>query len=228
MSTFMQQINRSKISDQIIEQILFLIEKKPLLIGSKLPTENEMMKQLGVGRSSLREAIRALSLIGVIEVKHGQGIYVTAFPESLSILSLKWRDLRGQEKVEKIVEARKLLENMIIQAVIEKANEHDIRELRAKFEQMQSVQDKRKEYVQADMAFHFEIAKASHNDILVGFLDNIRYMMRTWMEMDTPYNMEKAKITLEQEHRQILEAIESSDLQRAQLAINKHLENITW
>ena len=109
----MQQINRSKISDQIIEQILFLIEKKQLLVGSKLPTENEMMKQLGVGRSSLREAIRALSLIGVIEVKHGQGIYVTAFPESLSILSLKWRDLRGQEKVEKIVEARKLLENMI-------------------------------------------------------------------------------------------------------------------
>jgi len=223
----MQQINRSKISDQIIKQILFLIEKKQLLIGSKLPTENEMIKQLGVGRSSLREAIRALSLLGIIEVKHGQGIYVTAFPESLSILSLKWRDLRGQEKVEKIVEARKLLENMIIQAVIEKANEHDIRELRAKFEQMQSVQDKREEYVQADMAFHFEIAKASHNDILVGFLDSIRYMMRTWMEMDTPYNMGEAKITLEQEHRRILEAVESRDLQRAKLAINKHLENIT-
>lgn len=227
MKTSMQQIKRNKVSDQIIEQIMSLIEKGQLTEGAKLPTENEMMKQLGVGRSSLREAMRALSLIGVIEVKHGQGIYVTALPERLSIFSLKWRDLRGQEKVEKIVEARKLLENIVIQAVIEKASEHDIRELRAKFEKMQSVQDKREEYVQADMAFHFEIAKVSHNEILVGFLHDIRYMMRTWMEMDTPYNMEKAKTTLEQEHREILEAIESRDLQRAQLAINKHLENIT-
>ena len=79
----------------------------------------------------------------------------------------------------------------------------------------------------SDMAFLFEIAKASHNDILIGFLHDIRYMMRTWMEMDTPYNIEKAKITLEQEHRELLEAIESRDLQRAQLAINRHLENIT-
>lgn len=225
MKNSMQQINKSKISDQIIEQIMTLIEKGKLTAGSKLPTENEMMEQLGVGRSSLREAIKALSLIGVIEVKHGRGIYVSAFPESFSRLSLKWRDLRGRAKVEKIVEARKLLEFMILQVVIERANEHDIRELRDKFEQMLVARDNRDEFVKTDMEFHFAIAKASHNDILIGFLEDIRYFMRTWMEMDVPIKMEETKKELGQLHKEILEAIESRDVHKAQLAMTKHLEH---
>lgn len=220
----MKKINRSRISDQIINQILSLISEGKLRIGDKLPPESVLVKQFGVGRSSLREAIRALSLVEVINVRHGQGMYIAASPESLPTYSLRWNNLRGHDKVEQIIEARILLEQIIAQCAIEKASDEDIAEIRSKLRHIQSAKNDRNDYIQADMAFHFAIAKASHNPILVRFFSDIRQMIRTWIERRTPFSDQSDKYIISEQHNEILEAIQERDIKKAHLAIRKHLE----
>jgi len=219
----MERISRNKISDQIIDGLLLSIRKGDLKVGDRLPSEAELTEQLGVGRSSLREALRALSLVGIINVRHGKGAYVNAHPESLALYSLEWKDIKKQQKVQEIIEARMHLEQAIVQLVIEKANEEDFRELRDKLKHMQSLKDEREAYIQADLAFHFALAKASHNSIMLSFYYNIRSIMRTWMERTMPQIYRQDRTVTEQQHSDLLKAIEARDLPKAQEVIRQHI-----
>jgi len=219
----MERIGRNKISDQIINQILLSIRKGELKVGDRLPSEAELTEQLGVGRSSLREALRALSMVGIINVRHGKGAYVNADPESLALYSLEWKDIKKQQKVQEIIEARMHLEQVIVQLVIEKADEEDFRELRDRLKYMQSLRNEREAYIQADLAFHFALAKASHNSLMLSFYYNIRHIMRTWLERTMPQIYQQDRDITEQQHSDLLQAIEARDLAKAQTVIRQHI-----
>lgn len=219
----MKRIRRNKLSDEIINQILASIRKGELKVGDKLPSETDLTEQLGVGRSSLREALRALSLVGIVNVRHGKGAYVNADPESLALYSLEWQDIKEQQKVQEIIEARMHLEQIIVQLVIEKASEDDFHELRNRLRHMQSLRNERDAYIQADLAFHFALAKASHNSIILGFYHNVRHIMRTWLERTMPRIRRQDRNITEQQHSDLLEAIEARDLTKAQMVIRRHI-----
>lgn len=219
----MERIIRNKVSDQVIEQILHSIRKGELKVGDKLPPEIDLTKQLSVGRSSLREALRALSLVGIVNVQQGKGAYLVADPESLALYSLKWKDISKQQKVQEVVEARMHLEQVIVQLVIEKAGEDDFRELRDKLEHMQSLRNEREAFIQADLAFHLALAKASHNSIIIGLYHNIRHIMRTWLERTMPRIDKQDRFITEQQHSDLLAAIEARDLAKAQTVIRRHI-----
>ncbi len=110
MKSSVKRIERKRLTDQIVEQLVLLIRRGKLKSGDKLPTERELMNQVGVGRSSLREAIGALLLTGVLTSRPWHGTYVNTSSGKLLSKTLGWRIESGSEKVEELIEARIILE----------------------------------------------------------------------------------------------------------------------
>jgi GntR family transcriptional repressor for pyruvate dehydrogenase complex len=228
MKSQVKRVEKTRLSDQIIKQILSLIEKGKLKIGDKLPSESILTRQFGVGRSSLREAMGALSLMGVVSIQPGQGTYVTATPEKPLENIFDWNTLRRQDRVRELVEARIILEEAIVGFAVEKARDEDIAELRNNLAYQKSVMTNRKKYIKADWSFHMALAKASHNEVLARFFLDLQQPSIAWMERQTPLRGDRLMNSSTEQHAEILKAIEAKDADKAKLAIRQHLESAGW
>ena len=217
-------INRRRLTEEIVDQLVSLISSGKLKQGDRLPSERMLMKQLGVGRSSLREALASLSIMGVVTVRPGSGTYVTFSPEEFLKRPLSWGIPVGVGKVHELVEARRVLEEAIAGLAAEKASEAEIAEMRQHLAQMKAKRNSLHKAAKADMLFHIAMAKASHNAVLLGFVTQIRNLLRSWIE--------KALLVPEiydlaiKEHSEILQGIESHRPNDARLAARKHIETV--
>ena len=177
------KIHRTRLTEQIVEELVSMIAAGTFKPGDKLPPEPELMKHFGVGRSSIREAIGALSLIGVLNVSHGRGTRVNASADEALSRSLGWvMSTMGRDKVHELVESRIQIEQSIVRLVVEKATDEDVAEIRYYHEQLRAAKKGSRKLIQADLAFHTALAKASQNNILIRFLSELRQPMRRWME----------------------------------------------
>src|SRR3982074_232436 len=109
----LEQPERLKLSEQIAQQILGQIADGTLKPGDRLPTEPHLLEQLGVGRSTLREALRSLSGMGLLDIRQGQGVCVGSAASSVGLRRLDWALLLGSREMLNLVEARKALEIQI-------------------------------------------------------------------------------------------------------------------
>ena len=124
------QIRRERLADQIAEKILHMIRNGDLKPGDKLPSEPELMKKFSVGRSSIREAIGALSLIGLITVRPGQGTHVATPSGSNPSKPIGLMLAVGPDKVREFVETRIELEKIIARMTAERATDEEIDEIK--------------------------------------------------------------------------------------------------
>jgi len=219
------RIERKRVTDQIIDQLIAMIADGKFKIGDKLPSETALMELFGVGRSSLREAVGALSLIGLLTVRPGHGTHVSAAAgESLS-KPLRWgMFVSWQEKLHEFIEARISLEQILVGMAAERATEADIEEIRRGLDLLRVTKLTRRKAIQADLVFHMAIANASHNSVLARFLEELRQPVRNWME-------QKASLfggydSVFEQHEAVLKAIQARDPVRAQKAIREHLEAV--
>lgn len=218
------QIERRRVTDQIIDRLVSMIVSGKLRRGDKLPPERVLMKQFGVGRSSLREAMGALSLVGLLSVCPGHGTHVTVSPDGFLAKPLSWgMPIMGRDKVHELVEARLVLEEAIVGLAAERATEEDIAEIRYHQAQLKATKKAGQKSVKADLSFHTALAKASHNSVLARFLLELRQPVRRWME-------QKASVIggyhlVKEQHDKILRAIEAHDVERARSALRSHLES---
>lgn len=222
----MRKIERRRLPDQIIEQILSMIAKGKLKVGDQLPSERALMQQLGVGRSSLREAMGALSLMGIVSIRPGHGTRVAAYPEGRFEDRLKWNAFRRQYRVQELVEARTVLEEAAAGLAAKRADEQDLAELKARLIELESAKKKksRKKLAQADWAFHTALAKASHNEVLMRFLSELRQPIRIWMSRSVASAEYPVYDASKKQHAAILEAIEAKDPERAKVATRQNIE----
>lgn len=216
------QIERRRVTDQIIDQLLSMIASGKLRQGDKLPPEHMLMKQFGVGRSSLREAMGALSLVGLLSIRPGSGTHVTLPPDGFLAKPLSWHMLViGGGKIREIIEARIVLEEAIAGLAAERATEKDIAEIRYYQAKLKADKKGGGKSVKADLSFHTALAEASHNTVLTRFLSELRPLMRCWMEQKRSviggYHL------VNEQHDEILRAIEAHDVQRARSALHNHL-----
>jgi len=219
------RIERKRVTDQIIDQLIAMIADGKFKIGDKLPSETALMELFGVGRSSLREAVGALSLIGLLTVRPAHGTHVSAAAgESLS-KPLRWgMFVSWQEKLHEFIEARISLEQILVGMAAERATEADIEEIRRGLDLLRVTKLTRRKAIQADLVFHMAIANASHNSVLARFLEELRQPVRNWME-------QKASLfggydSVFEQHEAVLKAIQARDPVRAQKAIREHLEAV--
>jgi GntR family transcriptional regulator, transcriptional repressor for pyruvate dehydrogenase complex len=159
-------IEKSSTPGRVAEQILRRIETGLLAAGERLPAQRDLAEQLGVGRSSLREAINALAVMGHLEVRHGSGTYVrreqpadqggahhlAAALEAVSLLEL--------------MEAREMLECKSAVLAAERADTTQIRQLKAVLDRAAETPADYSRFLKADIQFHTRLAEAAGNAVI--------------------------------------------------------------
>ncbi|MCG6929381.1 MAG: FadR family transcriptional regulator [Desulfofustis sp.] len=216
------QIERKRLADQVADRLIELIAEGRLKPGDRLPSETELMRQFQVGRSSIREAVGALSLIGLVTVKPGQGTHVADFSvegdaKRIGLIGI------GREKIREIVEARIELECIIVRLAAERASAGDIADIRASHDRLRQAMSRHEDPTSADLEFHLAVARACRNSVLIRFLMELRQPIWHWMKQKAKYDWGYAQVY--DQHEAILRAIEQRDAKTAEEAVKSHLRS---
>ena len=210
------------VTDGAIDRIRELIVSGSWGPGDRLPKESELAAQLGLSRNSLREAVRALSQLRVLEVRQGDGTYVSSLEPGLLLESTSFVShlLLGDTAVE-LYEVRRILEAAAAALAAARIDEGGKEELLRRLEGMTAA-DSVEDLVEADVAFHAVIAKAAGNAVLTSLLASLstRTMrVRLWRGR----RVDNALDVTRDEHRRIYEAIASDDPELARAAATAHI-----
>lgn len=192
--------------------------------GEKIPAERELCQKLGVGRASLREALKALEIMGMIETRLGDGTYVCKRSDFFS-RPLLWAIASSSEAdARELIEARTLIEVELAGLAAEHANAENLNELTAQLDRMIKAKKNPAEFVQADVNFHLAIGKAATNSILMNALHLIRNLLQQWIV--SAVNVAGVPDKACAHHKRILQAIRNKDGAAARLEMRKHLEEM--
>jgi GntR family transcriptional regulator, transcriptional repressor for pyruvate dehydrogenase complex len=217
------------VTDDAIEGIRELIASGKWGPGTRLPREADLAKQLGLSRNSLREAVRALSLARVLEVRQGDGTYVSSLePAELLEPTLSATDLLRGRTVLELFEVRRMLEPEAAAMAASRADAEVIAALRTELERMSAAGDRPDDLVEADAAFHDVIARAPGNSVLRALLRSLSsstIRARLWHGIADRGALDLAR----DEHARIYDAIEAGDPDVARAASLLHVvSNETW
>lgn len=217
------KIERPTITETIIDQIKEMILSGAMKKGQRLPPERELAEMLSVGRTSVREAIRALQYMGILEVRSGDGTFLS---ENLSLLSdhFKTSFLIKQYSVMEMVEARKVIEVETVCLAAERSSEEERKNLLVLFEKSKEFKNDVSAFLNADFAFHIKIARMSHNSVLVEF---VKAMRELTLEENLDVVKKPGQIqTAINFHKEIMDAIYAFDPVKARSVMLEHLEDI--
>lgn len=165
-------IKNTKVYEQVVEQIKAMIIDGTLKKGDKLPSERDLAEQLAVSRTSVREAIRALQVIGLIDSRQGEGNFIRESFENSLFEPMSMMFMLEQSKPEDILELRKIVEIETAALAAKKISEDEIRELGEIIEKLKE-NNSEDENIVIDKAFHYKIAKASGNLMIINILNVI-------------------------------------------------------
>lgn len=225
-----QKLTSHNKSEYVYGQIIQAIESGEFVVGDRLPPEMELAELSGVSRASVREALSALRLAGIIETKKGNGTFVKAGisenkPESTAIFD---RDLNTFE----MLEARRVVEPAVAKLTLEVMDEKDLEKMKDTFESMEIAAKKKdfEAYHQANKHFHFVIAEASKNRSLSNY---VRSLQVVFIDSDFGAELRHKYLTEEayikdsvDSHRLIYEAFVARDGQLLKKAWQKHNEGL--
>lgn len=219
-SRHLEPISGTTVVDEIVKRLVGLIVDEGLKPGDKLMSERELIARLAVGRSSLREAIKTLSALGVLEIRRGTGTYVGYGDTSILTKPLAWGLFVNQANIQQVVEARSVIEVAMAGWAAARATEEQIAKMGGLLDEMNDVQETMEHYVDLDLAFHLAIAEAAHNDMMASVLRMFQNVLRVWME--TTYQEAGDTTDSMALHRKIYEAIRSGDVMTARDAMTDH------
>jgi GntR family transcriptional repressor for pyruvate dehydrogenase complex len=215
---------RHVLPEKIVARILSLIREKQLGPGDKLPPERELAAMMQVSRPSLRTALRALSLLNIVEIRQGDGTYVTSLDPKSLIEPLEFVFALDVSTFLELLEARKILEVGIAELAAHQITDEEIAELEACLDRSAGLVDDREAFLQKDRELHTRITEASRNPILTRFMQSIS-------QLDLAGRRRTAIIpgmilqSLE-DHRTIVAALKARDPEAARQTMLRHLRNV--
>lgn len=217
-------VRKTRLSEGIIEQVRDLIVSGRLRPGDRLPAERELAQTLRVGRSAVREAIRAMESLGIVEARAGEGTFVATLPGSHGRDPITATLFQAWSAQRKLFEVRRLLEPGLAALAARRATAEQVEKLRGVLGE-QEVQVQRGETgVKQDTMFHFLIAEATGNEVLLRIVDNLMDLLRKTRETSLQHGDRPAR-SLKQ-HRAILSAIEARDPAAAERRMRDHIRAI--
>jgi len=160
-------IHRNSTAELVMKEILESINSGQLKPGGRLPPERELTKMFGVGRSTLREAISALVLVGYLEVAQGKGTFLKKDFQSVKLSGLELSDIHSAVSIMDLLEVREILECNAVRLAARRADANDIdRVKQALIKMKQTVGDLRR-FSEHDFDFHIALARASRNEMIL-------------------------------------------------------------
>lgn len=172
----MAQVTRTPLADQAADLLLERIRSGEWALGEKLPGETTLAPQLGVGRSTLREAIRQLAGRGVLAARQGSGVFITALD-----VSEDWDIVLRRAGIISVIEARIAIETEAASLAAARRTPADVRAIRQALSARAEYRDEIESHVDADTAFHRAIVAAAHNPILLDLFDSFTPRLREAM-----------------------------------------------
>ena len=218
----LQPITKTRLSEAAIEQIKELIVTENLEPGSKLPSERYLVDALGVGRSSIREALRILEIMGLVEVLPGKGAFVKALTGDLFIPLSELLSAQ-KETLPHHFEARMVLEPAAAALAAKRSSPKQVAQLRKNLQNFKDSLDQQNlvALIRADIEFHRLVANATDNRTIAILMNTItRHDFHGWKAALRTSNRPQKTVA---EHGRVIDAIEQGDEKKARSAMRSHL-----
>ena len=219
-----------KRSSIIAEQIVKKIRNDVYPAGSKLPAERMIAEQMGVSRPSVREAISALQIVGIVTSRPGDGTYVADSFGNEELASQAFEVLEESESPLIVLQARKAMEIGVARVAITVAGDREVENIQAAWQERYEKGKKGdyESFLRYGKSFHLTIAQATGNHLIVSIMENLLDATNQplWVHMRrTYYKAGQQRIEkMLQIHNQIVEAIRRRDADRAILALEEHFD----
>ena len=216
-------IERTTLAASTFEQLISYVVNGDWKAGDRIPPERELCQQLGIARTSLREALKAMELVGMLDSRVGDGTFVNPRSEFLA-RPLLWA-FTGTDEAElsDVMEARVLLERDLAGMAAERGTEEEIAKIGDAVRAMKDSVASGTSTIEADMTFHLAIAQAAHNSVLQNAVQLLRNLMRQWIQLKLLIPNVPSRVL--KQHKEIYEAIRTRDAEAARNAMRQHLDD---
>lgn len=224
-----EKIQSKKIYEEIAEAIEKLIINGSLKPGDRLDSVEKLASNYAVSRSAIREALSALRAKGFLDIRQGEGTFVRHFDATQINFPITQAILMKKEDIQHLLEMRQIIEVGAAGSAAKHRTSADLTELQYSLDSMKKTLHATGFGEDQDLAFHAAVANASHNPLLITFLNQVsELMLETIRETRKLYLYTKKETmeTLYEEHLKIYEAIVAQDVAGAQLAMQYHLNNV--
>jgi GntR family transcriptional repressor for pyruvate dehydrogenase complex len=215
-------------TDVVIDGIKAMLTRGELHPGSRLPVEKDLAAQLGVSRGSLREGVRALATLGVLETRQGDGTYVTALDPRTLLVPLGFlADLQQPAHAADLLAVRRVLETESVSLAATRLTDEELGELDRVLQGVDGILEREPDvdleaFIEADAEFHRIIARASGNPPLAAIIDTLvgrTFRARLWRAISHGGSVRETQA----EHRAILDELVRRDPERARIRMSVHL-----
>jgi GntR family transcriptional regulator, transcriptional repressor for pyruvate dehydrogenase complex len=217
-------VRKGRRYEEIAEQIQQLILKGVLKPGDRLPSERELAVKLGMGRSSLRDAIRTLEVMGILEPRQGHGTVVREPSAEALVVPLTNVLMRKREMIAELLDVRRMIEPALAARAAKNATPEEIAQLEEILKRQEVKVRRGEPAIEEDDEFHYAIARAARNGVVLKVLDVLMDLLRESRarSLQVPGRKNKSYAG----HRRVLSAIRRRDGAAAESAVRKHLQEI--
>jgi GntR family transcriptional regulator, transcriptional repressor for pyruvate dehydrogenase complex len=225
LTAALKPLKRMDVTQLVVDRLRDLLEQGVLKPGSKLPPEPEMSKLLGISRPSLRQAYKALSILGILRAVPGDGTYISDSTSEILSVPLTFLMLMRRISLDDIFEFRMMLEVNLARLAAARASEAELQAMAFQVERMAANLDdsKKDRYLTSEYEFHNCIAKGAHNHLLLEIISMVGGLL--WETRKTLVNVVPDRQKDLEEHSAILAAISGRNPEAAAHAMRNHLSS---
>ena len=217
-------IRRARARDEIVDQLRVLMKRGALRPGDRLPSERDLATRFGVSRATVSQALSVLQATGLVESRTGEGTFARADKGDMNVTDLASALRMARGTLTEQLELRRLLEPQVAFLAAERADADDVDSLRRYLAAQESHLAEGRPFIDEDDAFHFTIARATKNTLLIKMVEGIHSLLRDSREHSL-LATGGAKLALEG-HRRVYEAIRRSRPEAAHEAMTAHILDV--
>lgn len=216
----LKPIKKESVRVQVFRQLRDQVLRRAWAPGSKIPSEHELSRTMGVSRVSIREGIQHLVSLGILETRHGEGTFVREIGGEIYFNSLIPLMALNETDIFHVLEYRRIVEKGTAALAAERATDQDVAEMEAVYDRMARARDDVAEFARADLEFHLAVAKATGNSVLI----KVNNVLRSVLSV----SMENIVGTLGMHdglhyHRLLIEAVKTHDASAAEKLMEEHV-----
>jgi DNA-binding FadR family transcriptional regulator len=214
-------VKSTKIYEMVMEQIKDIVKKGEVKSGDKLPPERYLSEKLEVSRSSIREALKTLQILGLIETRHGDGNFINSNFENNLLEPLSIVFLLLGSKSSDVLELRKIIEPETAALAARNITKEQLKELREITNKLNNASDV-ETCASLDKKFHYKIAQASGNHLISTVMFSISSLIEKYIENSKIHTFNKELVKIH--HEEICRALETHNAAEVAVAVKRHLE----
>jgi GntR family transcriptional repressor for pyruvate dehydrogenase complex len=218
---------RTTLTEQTLQQLIGWLKEGTFRPGSKLPSQNELVEQLGISRTGVREALQVMAALNLIEIRAGLGCFVKRVSPEYIINANVLGVLLEKEAILEVLETRKILEAGIAALASERASEEDFWLMEDALSRIEKAVARGESVADVAPEFHIAVAKATHNLVLYKLVRSFNQLMAKAGEL-LESSVEDLAAFKQREldtHRRLYEVIREGDSKRARAAMVEHISN---